>query len=265
MSAVKGRIFQGGLQETKSGIAEAIIAFGAGVIQGTGARQLLPLSSASLDTKQVSTLTFDAALVTANVVNGKVNGRSIDAITFATDNNTTMTALAAEIAQHEGVQSVVASDVGSVGYNNTLTITGEPEFVLALTGFVVTAGASQATITPATTTAAAETELLGIALENPVKGRAGAGADAVSTQYDAKEAVTYLTNGVIGITAAATVTKRKKVAFITKQGTGDPAVGSFVDETFAIAADGEMEVVENSRWEESGAASAVLAASFKLV
>lgn len=95
------------------------------------------------------TLTFSAALVTGNTTNGSVNGNAIPTKTFATDSDTSMAAIAAAIAAMPGVKSAVVLQAGS--NDRVIIITPVDQFAgVALTGFAVTNGASQATITAAT-------------------------------------------------------------------------------------------------------------------
>jgi hypothetical protein len=92
-----------------------------------------------------STLVAAGDLITANVVNGNVNGVPISPITFATDHVTTMTALLAEIVAVLLAQGIVATGALS-GSNRTITMTvtdGDAIF----SGFVVTAGSTQTTFT----------------------------------------------------------------------------------------------------------------------
>lgn len=93
-------------------------------------------------------LDIDAQFVASNVINGKVNGVAITPVNWTTDSDTTMGLLATELASKAAITSSVASDNGAVGYNNRLTNTAATKDVqLQLSDFVVTGGASQATIT----------------------------------------------------------------------------------------------------------------------
>lgn len=102
------------------------------------------------------TLTFSGNLVSSNVVNGVVNGFALSATTFATDHATTMGAIATKIAAVSGVDSATVS-------GNTIVVVSDADVDLELHGFIVTAGASQATVTYPTTSTQD-----GILLENAV-------------------------------------------------------------------------------------------------
>ncbi len=104
--------------------------------------------SAKLPDKDVSTLTIDAAFVTGNTINGKIDGVAITPVPFNTDSDTTMADLCTEIASFAQVATCVASDVGAVGYDNTATATAtNVDTAVQFTEFVVTGGASQPTFT----------------------------------------------------------------------------------------------------------------------
>ena len=84
-------------------------------------------------------------LITANVVNGTVNGVAISPVTFATDHLTTATALGAAIIATLLAQGIVAT-VALSGSNRTLTFTVTDANVV-FASFVVTAGSTQTTAT----------------------------------------------------------------------------------------------------------------------
>ena len=98
------------------------------------------------------TITFDAELVTGNEINWMYNNVAQSSISYSSSNNATMGALATAIQNLSTVSTAVASDVGAVGYFNTITVTGnaDPARVL-LSNFVVSGGASQAEVTLAYT------------------------------------------------------------------------------------------------------------------
>lgn len=91
------------------------------------------------------TLTFDAALVASNKINGKVNGSSITEVTYASSNNATLDSIATNIAAKTGVLTAVRS-----GTRTIIVYPTNPYGFLSLTNWAVTAGASQATITVST-------------------------------------------------------------------------------------------------------------------
>ncbi len=96
----------------------------------------------------VVTITLDATLVTDNVFGADINGVALAGagLTWNSDESTTMTAIAAVIQALTSVTTCVASDVGTVGFKNTLTITGASGFNIIVTDEAITLGASQATL-----------------------------------------------------------------------------------------------------------------------
>lgn len=94
-----------------------------------------------------ATITFSADLVTSNVVNGAINGVAIDAVTFTTDHDNTMDLLLAALEANDAVASASLTDATN---NRQITvIAADPEALFILSGFAVTLGASQATVTTA--------------------------------------------------------------------------------------------------------------------
>ena len=93
-------------------------------------------------------LTFSAALVAANVINGTVGTTAIAPITYASTSDSTMAAIAAAIAATPGVKSasVVQLTTGTADDRVIIVVPIDQVSGIPLTGFVVTLGASQATI-----------------------------------------------------------------------------------------------------------------------
>lgn len=89
----------------------------------------------------IKVITFSGALVTSNSTVGIINGTSLTATVFATDDATTRAAIATKIAAIEGVASAVAAGVGVF----TITVTATAGLPLSVASFVVTLGAGQAT------------------------------------------------------------------------------------------------------------------------
>lgn len=102
-------------------------------------------NSATVD---VVTITLDAALVASNVFGADINGVALSGagLTWDTNESTTMDAIAAIIQALTEVSTCVASDVGAVGYKNTLTITGVAGYDIIVTDEAITLGASQANL-----------------------------------------------------------------------------------------------------------------------
>lgn len=89
---------------------------------------------------QVQTLNFSGDLVTGNTVDMDVQGVALATITFASDNATTMAALAAAL------QALPSIATAAVTGSNEITVTAAVAGVaVAITGIVVAGGASQAT------------------------------------------------------------------------------------------------------------------------
>jgi len=108
---------------------------------------LIAGDSDKLPDKDVSVMTFDAQLVTANSIAGKVDGVAITPVVFNTDHDTTIADLITELESFSQIDTAVASDVGAVGYNNTVTVTAlTKDTAVILSEFLVTLGASQPNI-----------------------------------------------------------------------------------------------------------------------
>lgn len=89
--------------------------------------------------EQVSTLTFDAELVTSNTIDMDVNGVAMTQVTFATDHATTMGLIATQLVTDFPLL------IGSVVVDtNTLEIISVAAQTIVIDEIVVAAGASQA-------------------------------------------------------------------------------------------------------------------------
>lgn len=86
---------------------------------------------------------FSADLITDNVINATVNGVAITPVTYATSHLDTMQAIADEI---EAIPTIESATVGGAN-NRTITIISIPGTATDVTSFIVTLGASQATVT----------------------------------------------------------------------------------------------------------------------
>ena len=124
-------------------VANTRAAFGVGLIAG---------DSDKLPEKSIVVMTFDASLVASNSIAGDVDGTPITPVVWNATHDGTIADLLTELLLASGIGAAVASDVGAVGYNNTVTITSTNiDTILTLASFVVTLGASQPTITLVTT------------------------------------------------------------------------------------------------------------------
>lgn len=114
--------------------------------------------------EQASTLVFSADLIASNVVNGSVtvtktsmvNGvqtpvavtTAISPITYAVSNASTLTDIATALAAIANVEAAVSDGT------HTITVTAEEDCVITFSGWLVTLGASQATVAITQTVAA---------------------------------------------------------------------------------------------------------------
>lgn len=96
------------------------------------------------------TITFGGDLVTSNVINGKINGVAITAVTFTTDHDNTMDLLVAELESHPAVASASLTD--AVNNRQVTIVATDPDNVFVLSDWAVTGGAGQASTTTATDT-----------------------------------------------------------------------------------------------------------------
>jgi len=93
-------------------------------------------------------ITFDAQLVTGNSIAWDFNGVAQSAIPYNSSHNQTVTDWMAAMTAKPEIASAVASDVGGVGYNNTITVTGAADPARCVfANMVVSGGASQPGIT----------------------------------------------------------------------------------------------------------------------
>jgi hypothetical protein len=97
------------------------------------------------------TLTLSGALVTSNTINGNVGGVALAETTFSGTSDATWAAVAALISAMDGVKSATVTQVASATDNDRVIVVVPEDQVggVVLTGFVVAAGAGQATITVA--------------------------------------------------------------------------------------------------------------------
>lgn len=135
---VPGRIADNCFKNNLSPICGETIYAARGVCKAVGEDYVVTLPRVNQ-----SVNVFSADLVTDNVINVTVNGIAITPVTFATSHLATMNAIAAEIAALPGVASAI---VGGAN-NRTITIMSTNGTSITVTGFLVTDGASQATVT----------------------------------------------------------------------------------------------------------------------
>lgn len=137
-----GQIIDTAYKHTEGKICKAAVPVGRGVAKVIGKDDQIRLPAANQ-----TTLVFDADFVTDNDIDLDINGTSITTVEFDTDHDTTVAALAAEIAGNADVASatVSAADTDS----RTIIINGVDNTVINLTNIAVTNGVSQASGTAA--------------------------------------------------------------------------------------------------------------------
>jgi hypothetical protein len=97
-----------------------------------------------------ATITFDGDLITANKVNGSINGAPIAEVTFDTDHDTTMDAIVAALEDLISVGSVSLTDATN---NRQITIIAkDPDGMFILHDWAVTEGSGQAAVAVVTDT-----------------------------------------------------------------------------------------------------------------
>lgn len=134
---VPGRIADNCFKNTLSPICGETIYAARGVCKAPGQDYVVTLPRINQ-----SVNVFSADLITGNTVNVTVNGIAITPVVFATSHLATMNAVAAEIAALPGIASAI---VGGAN-NRTITVMSQNGTSITVTDFLVTGGASQATV-----------------------------------------------------------------------------------------------------------------------
>lgn len=151
-----------------------------------------------LPRKNNAVITFDADLVTSNVINGKFNGTAISPVTFATDHATTMGLVAAAFAALTGVGSATVTAA------RVITVVAAEGYDAIVTDVVVTLGASQAGATIALTS---NDTFYGVALSTQAIEQDASGVVA----YDQYQAVNVLRQGAVFVNVEEAVTSDSSV------------------------------------------------------
>lgn len=133
-----GQIINSAYKHTEGKVVKGAVPVGRGVTKVVGKDNQVRLPAANQ-----GSLVFSADIVTGNVINLNINGVAITPVTFATDHDTTIAALAVEIASNADVATAVVSAADTD--SRTIIITGVDDTVIAITGIAVTSGATQAT------------------------------------------------------------------------------------------------------------------------
>lgn len=119
------------------------IPFGVGVAKVTGVDFQVRLPQ-----QNFATLVFSADLVASNLINGKINGVAITQVTFTSTHLNTMNLIAAAI---ELTDANVTATVGGAN-DRTISIQSANGFAALAADWLVTLGASQATVAITNTT-----------------------------------------------------------------------------------------------------------------
>jgi len=172
-------------RHVESKIAKETIEVGLGVVKVVGDDDQVRLPAANK-----GVLTFDADLVSLNVINLKVNGSAIAPVTFLTDHATTMglvaTAIAAKTTYVSGASVTAARQI---------TVTGVDNVDVLLTDIVVTLGVSQAN---GSFVQGTKDVLYGLSLLTQVLESGLPGQDVVPA-YAAKDVANILRRGTLWV------------------------------------------------------------------
>lgn len=189
------------------------IPVGLGVAKVIGSDYQVRLPHMNVSTSVVST-----ALIAANSTVATVNGIALTPIVFATNNATTLAAIAAAIAARDGVASAVSNGT------DTITVTAEQGDAVTVS-LVTTLGASQPTWT---TTASTQDIFYGVALyiqnKQNLLGPQGSNGSA---PYYVGDPVSTLTRGRVWVTVENTVSSDTPVYWRVKPTVSFPQVGGF--------------------------------------
>jgi len=219
----------------KSGAAEGDVEFGFGVVNGTDDEKQVKLPHS-----EVATIVFDADFVTSNTIDLDVNTVSITQVDFDTDHDTTAANLVIAIAALSGVTCEL--DSGDV--NNRTFIVKAINTDIAIANVVVAAGASQA---GSTVTYSNDEIFRGIAIHTHKM----ANKTNSTANYADKEAVGYLTKGVIWVPTTVAVNNDEAVYVIitgddrgkfTNSSSGTKATGGLFRKTVAAAGISKVEL-----------------------
>lgn len=171
---------------------------------------------------------FSADLITGNVINATVNGVAIAPVTFATSHLLTMQAIANEIA---AIPSIASAVVGGAG-NRTITIISNVGTATVVSSFVVTGGASQATVT---TTSSQSGTFFGVTQQiynkmnqwNPYQGPNLQLSSGLPSPYAQGEVAPTLTQGRIYVVPEDVVTSNSAVYMRVAPNGANTQLGAF--------------------------------------
>lgn len=220
---VLGRIADCGFKNTLSPMCLETIPSAIGVMK--------PLNvdyNIMLPRNNTASSVFSADLVALNEVNVTVNGVAITPVTYATSHLATMLAVANAI---QAIPSVESAVVGGAN-NRTITIISNVGTATTVSGFLVTLGASQATV--ATTTGQSGT-FFGVTQTiynkmstwNPTVGPNLTLASGLPTPYYTGEVAPTLTQGRIYVMPEDIVTSNSAVYMRVEASGANTQLGSF--------------------------------------
>lgn len=196
--------------------------------------------TARLPNQNLSTITFDADLVSSNEIDGDINGSAIATVTFSSTHLATMNLIADAI---EALDSNLTATVGGAN-NRVITVVGNADAdTINAANFVVTNGASQAGVTEDNSTS---DTLFGIALriQNKENKLNSSGSDGPEPYFEG-EAVSMLTRGRVYVYVEDAVDSDDDVYLRYVQGgDADEKPGQFRSN----ADGGDAFKVEDARW-----------------
>ncbi len=215
--AFAGMPADGHMLDSDSAFAAGALNFGYAAIRSDDTTKTRSVRATK---RNASTAVAAGDLITANVVNGNVNGVALSPITFLTSHLITITALADAIVAALLVQGIVATYALS-GTNRTITFAAIDGHV-DLTSFIVTAGASQTTFTLTNVGSDAVIDVVGVIRYD---ARAPRIADGLPGFAD-KDSVACVRKGRIWVPIIADVTDNADAYIAVASGSEGKFTGS---------------------------------------
>lgn len=220
-----GRFADCGFKNNLSPFALEIIDIGLGVLKPFDVDYKIMLPRNDLATN-----VFSGDLVASNEINVTVNGVAITPVVYAVSHLATMQAIADEI---ELIPTVASATVGGAN-DRTITIISVVGNATVISGFLVTLGASQATVT---TTLGQNGLFFGVTLSNYAQyggsnyptGPNLTSSDGDELPYQIGEVVPTLTRGRIYIKPEVVMTSNSAVYLRVAVNGAGTAIGQFLD------------------------------------
>lgn len=188
-AAILGMLADSGFKHTEGKVAKGAIPVGRGVCKVIGKDDQVRLPAANQ-----GSLVFDADFVTDNDIDLKINGVAITTVEFDTDHDTTVAALATEIASNADVDAAVVDPADTD--SRTIVVTGVDETIIEITDVAVTNGASQA---GGTWTNGTRDTLYGVAQLTQIL-ESGLPGEDTDPEYADEDVVNVLRRGSIYVT-----------------------------------------------------------------